>query len=349
MDESPRPARHWLRNLFTLLLAGLAVHLVLPQIATLEHSLQVVKDMTWWAVILAAAAQVVSNLGSGVLLQAIAAITGDRLSVIRSTLITLASNSVGLVAGGTVGGGAATYRWVLGSGVGPEGALLALWLPGLVYDGVLLLVTLLGLIYLFVVHRLATAQALSFGLILLLLCLLAVAIGWGTHRRPQLVRLVTRLAGRWASLRRRRYDPAPTQASLARLFDGWDRLGHGGWRGPVVGAAINTGFDMLTLYAVFVAAGHRVSPEVLLAGYGLPLLLGKVPLLPGGVGIVESSMAALYTSLGVPKEVAVVVVLVYRLLSFWAPSLAGFSFVPYLQRVAVGSESEAARDGSLPR
>ena len=43
---------------------------------------------------------------------------------------------------------------------------------------------------------------------------------------------------------------------------------------------------MLTLYLIFFAAGYPVSPAILLTGYGLPLLLGKAPLLPGGVGIV---------------------------------------------------------------
>ena len=86
MDESPRLVGRWLRNLLTLLLAGLAVHLILPQIATLERSLQVIKGMTWWAVGLAAGAQVVSYLGSGVLLQAIAAISGDRVTT-QSPLI----------------------------------------------------------------------------------------------------------------------------------------------------------------------------------------------------------------------------------------------------------------------
>ena len=34
------------RTLLFLVLLGLAVHLLLPQIATLEHSLQVIKGMT---------------------------------------------------------------------------------------------------------------------------------------------------------------------------------------------------------------------------------------------------------------------------------------------------------------
>ena len=61
------------RSLLFLLLLGLAIHLLLPQITTLEHSLRVIRRMTWWAVGLAAGAQVVSYLGSGVLLPAIAA------------------------------------------------------------------------------------------------------------------------------------------------------------------------------------------------------------------------------------------------------------------------------------
>ena len=59
----------------------------------------------------------------------------------------------------------------------------------------------------------------------------------------------------------------------------------------------------------FIAAGHTVNPGILLAGYGLPLLLGRAGFLSGGVGIVEGTMAALYTILDVPHAVAVVVIL----------------------------------------
>ena len=99
------------------------------------------------------------------------------------------------------------------------------------------------------------------------------------------------------------------------------------------------GFDMLTLYLIFVAAGHAVNPGVLLTGYGLPLLLGKVSFLPGGVGVVEGTMTALYDSLGVPDEVTVVVILAYRAISFWLPLLLGFLLVPYLQHVTRSSQS----------
>ncbi len=105
----------------------------------------------------------------------------------------------------------------------------------------------------------------------------------------------------------------------------------GGWRGPASGAALNIGFDMLTLAFLFSSARHGVSPLILLAGYGVPQLLGKVTVILGDVGVVETTMVGLYGSLGVPTPICVVVVLVYRLFSFWMPTLAGIALVPYFE------------------
>jgi uncharacterized membrane protein YbhN (UPF0104 family) len=342
-DSHPTPpplrVRLW-SSLLLLLLLGLAVHLLLPQLTALSHSLQVLKAMPLWIVALAVAAQIGSYLGSGYLLQAIVATAGQRLSVIRGTIVTMAAYSVGLVAGGSVGIAAATYRWVVGSGVGGEGALLAGWLPNLFNSGILIVAAFLGMMILLIARDLTAWQIASFGLVVLVLGLIAGAFLWGVRYRLQLSRLAVRVAARWARLRRRPYDPAPTEEAVGRLFGAWDTLRAGGWRGPALGATINVVFDMLTLYFLFVAAGHAVSPETLLAGYGLPLLLAKVTFLPGGVGVVEGTMAALYGSLGVPPAVTVVVILGYRLISFWLPSLLGFPLVLYLQHVSREATAE---------
>lgn len=55
------------------------------------------------------------------------------------------------------------------------------------------------------------------------------------------------------------------------------------------------------------------------------------PHLPGGVGVVEGTMAALYSGLGVQSSIMVVVILVYRMFSFWLPTLVGFPLAAYLQ------------------
>ncbi|MPN44816.1 hypothetical protein SDC9_192383 [bioreactor metagenome] len=90
---------------------------------------------------------------------------------------------------------------------------------------------------------------------------------------------------------------------------------------------------MLTLYFFFIAAGHPVRLSILLVGYGFPILLGKTAfLIPGGVGIVESTMAALYTGFGIPGPIVVVVILSYRMFSFWIPTIIGFPIAYYLKK-----------------
>jgi uncharacterized protein (TIRG00374 family) len=328
-----------LRYLLPLLLLGLAAHLLLPQVTSLKRAFQVLRQMAFWAVGLAVAMQISSYLGSGYLLRAIVTIVGQRLTVWRGTLVTTASYSFGLVAGGMIGSAAATYRWLRGGGVNAEGALLAGWLPGFFNTSALVIVSIFGLLHLLAVHQLATAQVIGFALMLFLLSLVVVLGIWGMQHQSVLTALAEKAAGRWARFRHRSFEPAQTRASMDRAFHAWSLLDQGGWKGPVLGALMNVAFDILTLFFVFWAAGHAVRPGVLLVGYGLPLLLGKVPFIPGGVGVVESTMAALYDGLGVPDPVTLVVILIYRLLSFWIPALVGFPLMAYMQRASRHSQA----------
>jgi heme A synthase len=47
MRREARASSHFI---LTIILLGLTVHLLIPQIATLEHSWLIVQSMTWWAV-----------------------------------------------------------------------------------------------------------------------------------------------------------------------------------------------------------------------------------------------------------------------------------------------------------
>ncbi|MEZ4519514.1 MAG: YbhN family protein [Chloroflexota bacterium] len=81
------------------------------------------------------------------------------------------------------------------------------------------------------------------------------------------------------------------------------------------------------------AAGYPITIGLLLAGYGLPMLIGRLPLVPGGVGVVEAMMIAVFTALSVPHGIAVVATLGFRLISFWGPTLIGFPIALYLQHM----------------
>ena len=322
-----------LQKLGILAILGLAVHLILPQITSLEHSWKVLTTLTPWAVGLAFVAQALSYLGSGYMLQIILGLAHQSLKLFSSTLIVLGAASVGMVAGGMVGSAAAIYRWTSQENDHPEGATLASILPSIFNNLVLVLVSLFGLVHLLILHDLSQAQLIGFSAIILILGLVIGAVILSLRHRDQAMAAVLWVAGHLARLRRKPFDPDASRTTTNNLFSAWDSLRSGAWREPALGAVLNVAFDMLTLFFLFVAAGHSVSPGVLLAGYGLPLLLGKMAfVVPGGMGVVEGSMAALYDGLGIPDAITVVVVLGYRLISFWLPSLSGFPIAAYLQR-----------------
>ena len=334
--------RFW-RSLLTLAILGLAVHLLVPQITTLTSSWSVVQGMIWWAVALAIVAQALSYLGSGFMLHAILEPYQEKLAIPKGVLITMAAFSIGLVAGGWVGSAAATYGWIRRDTSHHNAASLAGALPPLLNDAVLVSVALIGTIYLILVHDLSKIQLIEFSIVLLILGLL-VAGGVVALRFPgPATRSAVWLAGRWAALRRKPFTPENTIASVKQFVVAWESLGEGHWVRPLLGAIANIGFDMLTLYFIFIAAGYHVSPGVLLAGYGLPFMLAKVAfILPGGVGVVEGGMVALYTSLSVPNAVSVVVILAYRLFSFWLPTLLGFVAAAYMSRRSPSNEGAQA-------
>jgi uncharacterized protein (TIRG00374 family) len=331
-QQIPSPKIRLWRYLPILILMGLAVHLLVPQITTLEKSWSIVTGLTWWAVALAVIAQAFSYLGSGYILHAILNANQERLSVFRGVLITMAATSIGLVAGGWVGGAAATYGWVRRESREGNVAVLAGTLPSMLNNTVLMGVALIGTLYLIVIHDLTSTQLIEFGIILLILGLAVIGVLTALRFPERVTSLMVWLAGRWAALFRKPFEPRNTITSVDGFFLAWRSLRNGKWLRPALGATANIGFDMLTLYFLFIAAGQYVSLGVLFAGYGLPFILGKMAFMfPGGVGIIEGSMVALYTSLMVLNAVSVVVILGYRLISFWLPSLLGFAAAAYLQ------------------
>jgi uncharacterized protein (TIRG00374 family) len=78
---------------------------------------------------------------------------------------------------------------------------------------------------------------------------------------------------------------------------------------------------LFTLYFAFRATHYSIHPEVLIVGFGVGLFASILSLIPGGLVIMEGSMAAVYYSLQVPLEEAIVDVLLFRLIYYVFPFL----------------------------
>lgn len=84
-------------------------------------------------------------------------------------------------------------------------------------------------------------------------------------------------------------------------------------------------FDILAIYMIFLSIGeNHIHISVLIISYTISMISGWLPLfLPGGLGIVDGTMALLFYYGGVPWETAVLATLLYRLASYWFNTILG--------------------------
>jgi uncharacterized membrane protein YbhN (UPF0104 family) len=132
------------------------------------------------------------------------------------------------------------------------------------------------------------------------------------HRRPPLRGLPDRLL-------------AERDAIRAVLGSRWPRVS--------LAASGKLGFDFGSLLAALAAVGSQPRPSLVLLAFTASLVLGMIPITPGGLGFVEAGLTSTLTLAGVPAGEAVLATLVYRLASYWLPILAGlFAYGAFSRR-----------------
>jgi len=323
-----------IEKVFLLAILALAIHYFFPKIASFEETIFIFRSLKLWAVLLAVAAQLLKAWYGGYTLKECVNISGKRITTLQATLIALASYSFGLVAGGMVGGTATTYRWVIVSGGNREGASLGSIIPSIFLSFVFTAVSLIGMVFLLTINNLTNFQAVSFTLISVFLAIIAIALVLIVKYQDRAIEILVAICSALYRAFKKELPREKFTRELNRLFSAWNSMANDGWKNPVIGSFLIVAFDILTVFSLFWAAGIFPSPLVVLTGYGLPNLFGRMAfMIPGGVGLIESTMVAMYNGLGIENSVTTVVVLTYRFLSFWLPSLIGFFLLPYFNRL----------------
>jgi uncharacterized protein (TIRG00374 family) len=95
-----------------------------------------------------------------------------------------------------------------------------------------------------------------------------------------------------------------------------------------LGAIAWWGFDIAVLWSCFKAFGEPPPVPVVVMAYFVGMLGNTLPL-PGGIGGVDGGMIGAFIAFDVSGGLAVVAVLVYRIFSFWLPTIPGA--IAYLQ------------------
>jgi uncharacterized membrane protein YbhN (UPF0104 family) len=108
-----------------------------------------------------------------------------------------------------------------------------------------------------------------------------------------------------------------TLASLATRV-GAVELDVRGWTATGALAAANWLVDCACLVTCVWAISGAVPWRGVLVAYGLAQVAAAIPVVPGGLGIVEGSLSFLLIAYGMPAESALAGVFLYRIVSFWS-------------------------------
>ncbi len=139
---------------------------------------------------------------------------------------------------------------------------------------------------------------------------------------------------------------ARVESTLARMRE--IPLSTGATIGIVVLATGVWGGDFLCLLCSFGAVHAAVPWAGVLLAYGVAQVAGAFPVVPGGIGIVEGSLAVILAAYGADRVSAVAAALAYRIVSFWLAIAVGWISVAVIAHQARRRSRRDPRQGAGP-
>ncbi len=199
------------------------------------------------------------------------------------------------------------------------------------------------LVLLGVLVALASSSSITgAGAALVALCIVAASMAL-LMRRDLLLRGARRIV---SSMARRLGHPK--EATARRIEGALERMNDipHSFSGLLSVAALGLavwGTTFLCLVCSFKAVGAPIPWSGVLLAFGVAQIVGSIPLIPGGIGIVEGSLSVVLVAYGTARSSALAVALTYRLVNFWLCVIIGWIVVAVLaSRRRQPEPSEAA-------
>jgi len=294
-------------------------YLVLPQIAGARRSLDLLGKINIAYVIAGVGLEAAALASYSQLTYTVLRREGPpRSRLLRINLSSLAVSHI--MPGGTAPGTAVAYRLLTQSGVPGADAGFALAMQGvgsaLVLNSILWSALLVSLF----LHGYNPLYAVAAGAGVLLMGAFAAVVVALTKGRKRSIEVIGRVADKVPFVTGDRVALAVQRVA--------DRLGQFLADRQLLARAVGWAgafwlLDASSLFVFIAAFGKLVPPVDLLVAYGLAFVLAVIPVTPSGLGVIEGVLIPTLVGFGVPKGPAVLGVLGYRLVNFWAPIPVG--------------------------
>ncbi len=330
--------RWLLRGASVLVSVAVIDYLVLPQLAGTRKALHLLGNVNpGWAA-LAIALEAASLAGYSLMTRSVLPAERPRYGwLLRTDLVSLGVSHV--LPGGAATASTLRFHLLRDGGTKSDDAAVGMaWqgvestavLVGLLWASLVVSIPLAGLHPLYVTVAVVGAVLLT-----------AVVVGLSTRRGadgPAVVPawLTARIPGRFRERAERALHEALSRLHVM-LAD------HRGLRVSAGWSMSNWVLDSASLAVFLIAFGHRVDPAELFVAYGLANLVAVLPITPGGLGVIEGVLIPSLVGFGVPPAVAVLAVVSWRVLDFWAPiPVAGLCYLSLVVERWRGARAVAA-------
>jgi uncharacterized protein (TIRG00374 family) len=328
--ESVRSS-NWVRVAFVL---GLAAFGAIFLFADASELWAVLSRANPWMLSLPLLCMVASYLTMARSYQGIAAAAGYPLPLVDMLKITFVANSMNyLVATGGLSGFAVRMYFFTRLGMPSQTAVIVSLAQTFLTNITLLAFVLVGFGYVFASHTLQ-GSALVATTILLTLAIVGAAFAGLLLLHPRLRRrtLFWLAESLYWMMHRLLPHRKPARTHIWRYQFNLNRgitfllSRKEAMMAPLFYITVDWFLTILILYTSFLTVRYWIDFAEVIVGFAVGIVLSLVSLVPGGLGIMEGSMAAVFTGLSVPFETAVVAVLIFRVAYYMMPMITSVFF-----------------------
>ncbi len=334
-EALPAPSRMSRTHLVSwALVLGIAALVLLFVFSDARKLWEIASTLSVWRLSIPLGCALLSYVLMALSYQGIARAAGAEVPFWEMLKITFVANTVNyVVSTGGISGFAVRLYFFIRLKIPSGTAVIISLVQGVVTNLILLLFVVVGFAYLLTANSLhGYALGTTAGLLFLFILVAVVAIVLLVHRqlRRRTLFFMSEVVHWFTHRFLPRHKPGRLhiwrfQRNLNRGIDFvLARKAH--MVVPTLWIIADWAVTLLILWGGFVAVNYPIPLSFVVVGFAVGIILSLVSFVPGGLGVMEGSMAAIFASLSVPFETAVVAVLIFRVAYYVLPMIISVFF-----------------------